>query len=91
MGKRRPAVDRSSHLSSAATRFATGSRVPALGATAARSTGDDAPRVATGFDGALAAIEAQRWGAALLAVVAIGLFAYALYSLIEGQYRRLRS
>lgn len=48
-------------------------------------------REATGFDGALAAIAtSQPWGAILLAVVALGLFSYAAYSLIEGRHRRLR-
>jgi hypothetical protein len=50
----------------------------------------NAPLTATGFDGALAVIAAQRWGAALLAAVALGLFAYAAYSLLEGHHRRLR-
>ena len=50
----------------------------------------DAPLTATGFDGALAVIARQRWGPALLAAVALGLFAYAAYSLLEGHHRRLR-
>jgi hypothetical protein len=49
-----------------------------------------APRKAAGFDGALAAIAATRWGTGLLAVVAVGLLAYAAYSLLEGHHRRLR-
>jgi hypothetical protein len=49
------------------------------------------PGDATGFDGALAAIAAARpWGPALLAAVAVGLFSYAAYSLVEGHHRRLR-
>jgi hypothetical protein len=50
----------------------------------------NAPWTATGFDGALAVIAAQRRGQALLAAVALGLFAYAAYSLLEGHHRRLR-
>ncbi len=50
----------------------------------------DAPRDAKGFDGALAAIAAQRWGPPALAVVALGLFAYAAYSVFEGRHRRLK-
>ncbi len=50
-----------------------------------------APREATGFDGALAAIASQPWGPILLAVVALGLFSYAAYSLVEGRHRRLRA
>ncbi|HEX9051479.1 MAG TPA: DUF1206 domain-containing protein [Anaeromyxobacter sp.] len=49
----------------------------------------NAPREATGFDGALAAIAHQRWGPVLLAAVALGLFAYAAYSIVEGRHRRL--
>lgn len=48
------------------------------------------PRMATGFDGALAAIASQRWGTALLGAVSLGLFAYAGYSLVEGRYRGFR-
>jgi hypothetical protein len=50
----------------------------------------DSPRTATGFDGALAVIAHQRWGPALLAAVALGLLAYAAYSVLEGHHRRLR-
>lgn len=48
------------------------------------------PRMVNGFDGVLGAIAAAREGSVLLAGVALGLFAYAAYSLVEGRYRRLR-
>lgn len=46
-------------------------------------------REARGFDGALAAIARQPSGKALLLAVALGLLAYAAYSVIEGQHKRL--
>lgn len=46
------------------------------------------PSEATGFDGALAAIARQPAGMALLGVVALGLLAYAGYSVIEGRHQR---
>lgn len=47
------------------------------------------PREATGFDGALGAIARQPAGMALLGAVALGLLAYAAFSLIEGRHQRL--
>jgi hypothetical protein len=44
---------------------------------------------ATGFDGALAFVARQPWGAALLAVLAAGLLAYAAWSAIEARYKPL--
>jgi hypothetical protein len=61
-----------------------------VGVFFAAAAARDAPWFATGFDGALAVIAAQRRGQALLGAVALGLFAYAAYSLLEGHHRRLR-
>lgn len=47
------------------------------------------PHEATGFDGALASLARQPFGMALLAAVAVGLLAYAAFSVLEGRYRRL--
>lgn len=47
------------------------------------------PGEATGFDGALAVVARQPSGMALLAVVALGLLAYAATAAIEGRYKRL--
>jgi hypothetical protein len=47
------------------------------------------PREATGFDGALATLAKQPPGMALLAIVALGLLAYAATAAIEGRYKRL--
>jgi hypothetical protein len=47
------------------------------------------PKEATGFDGALATLARQPPGMALLAVVALGLLAYAATAAIEGRYKRL--
>jgi len=44
---------------------------------------------AVGIDGALRRLAARHYGPALLAVVALGLAAYGLYSLAEARYRRL--
>jgi hypothetical protein len=46
------------------------------------------PGEATGFDGALASVARQPFGTALLGAVAIGLLGYAIFSAIEGAYRR---
>lgn len=46
-------------------------------------------REATGFDGALAAVARQPAGMALLGVTALGLLAYAAFSVIEGRHQRL--
>lgn len=44
---------------------------------------------ATGFDGALGVVARQRpYGAVLLAVVAVGLLAYAAFAAFEGHFRR---
>jgi hypothetical protein len=61
-----------------------------VGAFFAAAAVRNQPWTATGFDGALAVIAAQRWGAALLGLVALGLFAYAAYSVVEGRHRRLK-
>jgi hypothetical protein len=45
-------------------------------------------REATGFDGALAAVARQPAGMALLGAMALGLLAYAAFSLIEGRHQR---
>ncbi len=43
----------------------------------------------TGFGGALREIARQTWGTALLAVIAAGLIAYALYMGVNARYRRV--
>ncbi|MFN3512579.1 MAG: DUF1206 domain-containing protein [Phenylobacterium sp.] len=45
---------------------------------------------ATGLGGALQALEAQPFGGALLAGVALGLAAFGLFALVEARYRRLQ-
>jgi Domain of Unknown Function (DUF1206) len=47
------------------------------------------PADARGVGGALATLEAQPYGSALLAVVAAGLLAYGAFGIVEGIYRRL--
>jgi hypothetical protein len=47
------------------------------------------PAEVVAFDGALAAVARQPWGAALLGAVAIGVLAHAAYSLVEAAHRRL--
>ena len=44
---------------------------------------------ATELDGAIQELARQSFGAVLLAIVAVGLFAYGLYSLVEARYRRI--
>jgi hypothetical protein len=47
------------------------------------------PAEARGLGGALATLEAQPYGSALLAVVAAGLFAYGAFGIVQGIYRRI--
>ncbi|HEX5760014.1 MAG TPA: DUF1206 domain-containing protein, partial [Thermoanaerobaculia bacterium] len=47
------------------------------------------PTRAHGFGGALQELERRPYGTALLAVVALGLVAFGIYSLIEARYRRI--
>jgi hypothetical protein len=44
---------------------------------------------AVGVDGVLSRVHQQPYGPALLAIVAAGLIVFAVYSLLEGRYRRL--
>jgi hypothetical protein len=44
---------------------------------------------ARGLGGALAALAAQPYGSWILGLVALGLIAYSLYSLVEAKYRRI--
>jgi hypothetical protein len=44
---------------------------------------------AVGVDGALRRVTEAAWGPFLLSVVAIGLFAFGVYSMIEARYRRV--
>jgi hypothetical protein len=44
---------------------------------------------ATGLDGALQELARQSYGSVLLGIVALGLFAYGIYSLVEARYRRI--
>jgi hypothetical protein len=47
------------------------------------------PKTAVGLDGALAKLASQPYGSVLLAIVAVGLIAFALYSLSDARYRRI--
>jgi hypothetical protein len=44
---------------------------------------------ATGLDGALQDLARQSFGSVLLGIVALGPFAYGIYSLVEARYRRI--
>lgn len=47
------------------------------------------PKTAVGLDGALAKLANQPYGSVLLGIVAVGLIAFALYSLSDARYRRI--
>jgi hypothetical protein len=47
------------------------------------------PDEAVGIDGALAKLADQAWGTWLLAAVALGLLAYAVFSLVQARWRRV--
>ena len=44
---------------------------------------------AIGLDGVLQELARQSFGQVLLGIVALGLFAYGIYSLVEARYRRV--
>jgi len=48
------------------------------------------PAQARGLAGALKALEAEPYGPALLALVAADLFAFGVYGIVQGFYRRIR-
>jgi hypothetical protein len=54
-----------------------------------RAAIDFDPDEAQGLDGTLKTLAQQAYGQLLLAVIAIGLFAYGLYSWAEARYREL--
>ena len=54
-----------------------------------RTALDFRPRTAVGVDGALARLRHQPLGPWMLGLVAVGLLVFAVFSLIEGRYRRL--
>jgi hypothetical protein len=47
------------------------------------------PKTAVGLDGALATLANQPYGSVLLGIVAVGLIAFALYSLCDARYRKI--
>ena len=47
------------------------------------------PRAAVGLDGALAKIVHRSYGPVALGIVAVGLVAFALYSLSDARYRKI--
>jgi len=47
------------------------------------------PNAAVGLDGALAKLVNQSYGSVLLGIVAVGLIAFALYSLSDARYRKI--
>ena len=47
------------------------------------------PKTAVGLDGALAKLANQPYGSLLLGIVAVGLIAFALYSLSDARYRKI--
>jgi Domain of Unknown Function (DUF1206) len=47
------------------------------------------PKTAIGLDGALAKLANQPYGSVLLGIVAVGLIAFALYSLSDARYRKI--
>lgn len=49
------------------------------------------PQKGRGLDAALQEIANQTWGQAVLAAIAVGLFAYAVFALIESRFRLVGS
>jgi hypothetical protein len=47
------------------------------------------PKEAVGLDGALRRVVHGTWGPFLLCIIAVGLFAFGCYSMIEARFRRV--
>lgn len=60
-----------------------------VGVFLVRAAVDFDPKEPVGLDGALAKLAQQSYGSALLAVVAAGLIAFAIYSWSDARYRRI--
>lgn len=60
-----------------------------IGTFILRAAIDYDPKQAVGVDGALKRLASRPNGPLLLAVVAVGLFAYGLYSFVEARYRKV--
>ena len=60
-----------------------------VGFFVARAAWQYDPKEAVGLDGALAKLAHAAYGPLLLGVIAIGLLAYAVYSLVEARYREV--
>ena len=60
-----------------------------VGAFLIKAAVDFNGRTAVGLDGALAKVQQQAYGHFLLAIVALGLIAFALYSISDARYRRI--
>lgn len=69
--------------------FARGVVFALLGFFVARAAWQYAPKEASGLDGALERLARADYGPFLLACVAGGLLAYALFSLVEARYRKV--
>lgn len=60
-----------------------------VGAFLIKAAVDYNGRTAVGLDGALAKVQQQAYGHLLLGIVAVGLIAFALYSISDARYRRI--
>ena len=60
-----------------------------IGVFLIRAAIDYNPRKAVGLDGALAKVVHASYGSYLLGIVALGLIAFALFSLSDARYRRI--
>jgi uncharacterized protein DUF1206 len=60
-----------------------------VGAFLFRAAWEYDPKEARGLDGALLELSQQPYGGLLLGAVGVGLFAYALYCLVQARYRRI--
>ena len=49
------------------------------------------PQEAKGLDAALQEVSQQSWGPVVLALIALGLLAYAVFAFLESRYRRVGS
>jgi Domain of Unknown Function (DUF1206) len=69
--------------------IARGVVVALVGFFVARAAWPYDPKEAVGLDGALAKLAHAPYGPVLLGLVAAGLFAYAVFSLVEARYREV--
>ena len=88
-GEMSPAVERGAVASGVVGHLARGVVFALVGVFLAKAAIEYDPNEAVGIDGALLKVVEASYGTLLLALVAAGLIAYAVYCFVEARYRRI--